>query len=573
MVAVAYGINLFVDVMQVDAAQYAAMSWEMFTTKNYLQVLCLKVPYLDKPPLLFWLNTLSFKLLGINNAAYKLSSLLFMLLGIYSTYRFARLFFSENTARLSALMLATTQAAFLITNDVRTDTLLLGAVMFSIWQLAEYFETGRPLNIFLGGVGVGLALLSKGPIGLIACGAALLPYVVIKKKINLLLNWKILLPVFIMALMLLPMCIALYQQWGGKGLKFYFWTQSFGRITGESEWNNHPDTFFLVHTTIWAFMPWSIFLFAGWFSGLYHAIKYKLQLTGSGELITLSGFTLVLIALMLSKYQLPHYIFVVYPLGAVIAANYLQKLFSVPGNGKWAVLIQAVLLLALVAISVLLQYAFKGIEPFSVALLILLYPALIFAAIKLNGPVKDLRTAYVYTSQGTANFVNSIKGKKARGLTAKAAAAFDIAGRNIVGVSAAVAIAFNVLMGAFYYTAIIKYQPENDFGRYIAQHPDKHLVLYCCTSDFALAFYARQYMPEPVWDIQHLNDTLAATKNLLVITNNDRIGDLDKGAMHYQIIEQHAAFKISGLTLPFLNPATRESVCKKMYLLEIDKPR
>ena len=214
--------------MQVDAAQYAVMSWEMLTTHSFLKLHCLGSDYLDKPPLIFWLSSLSFSVLGFNNFAYKLPSLLFALLAVFSTYRFAKMYYDEKTSRMAAVILATCQAVFLITNDVRTDTLLMGAVIFSIWQWAEFFETKKTVNILLGSMGVALALLAKGPIGLVATCVALLPHLALKGRLKNLFDWRLILATVIVALFLTPMCIGLYQQFGLKGLRFYFWSQSFG---------------------------------------------------------------------------------------------------------------------------------------------------------------------------------------------------------------------------------------------------------------------------------------------------------------------------------------------------------
>lgn len=55
------------DVIDVDAAQYAAISMEMVQTGSYLQVFERGHDYFDKPPLLFWVNAGSFVLFGLNN--------------------------------------------------------------------------------------------------------------------------------------------------------------------------------------------------------------------------------------------------------------------------------------------------------------------------------------------------------------------------------------------------------------------------------------------------------------------------------------------------------------------------
>jgi 4-amino-4-deoxy-L-arabinose transferase-like glycosyltransferase len=47
--------GLFLDVMDVDAAQYASIALEMTQNGSWLQVMHRGTDYLDKPPLLFWL--------------------------------------------------------------------------------------------------------------------------------------------------------------------------------------------------------------------------------------------------------------------------------------------------------------------------------------------------------------------------------------------------------------------------------------------------------------------------------------------------------------------------------------
>ena len=56
---------IFIDIMEIDAAQYASISQEMLQTGDYLQVHHRHADYLDKPPLLFWLTSFSFKLLMV----------------------------------------------------------------------------------------------------------------------------------------------------------------------------------------------------------------------------------------------------------------------------------------------------------------------------------------------------------------------------------------------------------------------------------------------------------------------------------------------------------------------------
>ena len=116
-------IGFGIDIMDIDAAQYASMSREMMASGHYLQLFDLGKDYLDKPPFLFWISSLSLKLFGINNFAYRLPSFLFAALAVFSTYKFSRLFYEKSTSILSAIILASCQGFILMNHDVRTDTI------------------------------------------------------------------------------------------------------------------------------------------------------------------------------------------------------------------------------------------------------------------------------------------------------------------------------------------------------------------------------------------------------------------------------------------------------------------
>src|SRR4051812_7880199 len=62
-----YLAGFWIDVMDIDAAQYASISREMSDTGNYLHVFDKGKDYLDKPPFLFWISALSMKIFGANN--------------------------------------------------------------------------------------------------------------------------------------------------------------------------------------------------------------------------------------------------------------------------------------------------------------------------------------------------------------------------------------------------------------------------------------------------------------------------------------------------------------------------
>ena len=329
VILVIYIHNLFIDIMNIDAAQYAGISLEMATSNSYLEVKAFGNDYLDKPPLLFWLSSLSIKLLGGTNFAYKLPSFLFLLASLFAVYKYAILYYSEKIAKNAALILATTQAYFLITNDVRTDSLLTSCTIISIWLFSEYFEKRKFKNFLWGSVFIGLGMLAKGPIAAIAILLPIGINLIYQQKWRDVFNFRWFLTLLIVGIVLFPMSYGLYTQFdahpekGKSGLYFYYWLQSFGRITGENVWNNGLPWHFFLGSSVWDLFPWAVPLYIALILKISAVFNSKTKMP---EITTLVGFISIFGMLSLSKYKLPHYIFVTFPFAAILLSNYLSNL-------------------------------------------------------------------------------------------------------------------------------------------------------------------------------------------------------------------------------------------------------
>ena len=257
------------------------------------------------------------------------------------------MFYNPRVAWLSALVLASCQALFLITHDVRTDTMLMGWVMLGIWQLAAWYSANNWRNLILASVAIAGGMMTKGPIALMVPVFAFLPHFILQRKFSQLLRWQYLVILFIIAILLFPMSLGLYLQYdlhpekamygqkGVSGLRFFYWTQSFGRITGESSWHENDSFFFLFQNMLWGFLPWIVFFIAGLISEIRNLFRKKFRIGGREEWISTGGFLLTYSALGMSRAQLPHYIYVVFPLASIITGKWLYRLLYTDTLKKW----------------------------------------------------------------------------------------------------------------------------------------------------------------------------------------------------------------------------------------------
>ncbi|TAF94415.1 MAG: hypothetical protein EAZ32_14645 [Cytophagia bacterium] len=529
-----------IDVMDIDAAQYANIGREMSDNNQFLEVQYRNDDYyLDKPPLLFWLSALVFKLFGASNFAYRFFPVLSTLLGMYALYRFAKLYYSEQTATVAALVMGSCQAFFLMNHDVRCDTLLTNCVTVAIWQIAAFRLHQRWTNLIVGAVFVGLAMLAKGPIGLIVVGVAFFIDFVLKRDWKALFNWKWLVAAVVVGLVLTPYCVGLYRQYGAEGLYFFFWKQSFGRITGESDWANSPGLQFQAQNFLWSFLPWVLVFVPALVAAFQVVFKQRLLLSGQQEAISLAGFVLPFAALSTAQYQLPHYTFVVFPLAALITAHYLSELI----NDKTATYAQA------------FRWVRWGLM-LTTWIMILVVTALCTWAFPLRNVV--LAGVLIFMAFLSIRLFGQARPRFSQ----------------LVFAPLVVALAANLALNSHVYPTLLTYQSGSQLGHYLAKsnidlgrfyvydaNPPENFYLF----HDALEFYTRRVAP-----VVRTPAELPQTGTYWIYTDQKGLDSIQQKARQTEVLRAYQKFHVTGLTLPFLNPATRLNETQAVFLVKVE---
>ena len=515
---------LLIDIMEIDAAQYASISQEMLQTGEYLQVHHRHADYLDKPPLLFWLTSFSFNIFGASNFSFRLPSFLFLIIGLVSTYKLSRLLYDHRTGMLAVLVLYSSQAYFLFSHDVRTDTILANVVIFAIWQLWVFIQQRKLSGLVLGGVAVGLAMLEKGPIGVMVPVLALGSQILYTRQLKVLWRWEWLLGLVVILITISPMVYGLYAQFGAHGLEFYFWTQSFGRITGQSSWEDSSTVFYFLHTFLWAFLPWMFIAYFGVGKQLVLLVKNKFNGKSPSEVITLAGFVLTFIAMSLSRYKLPHYVFVVFPLVAIITANTLYQIIDTAKNKNIFIGLQWFIWAALWAAVGLLTF---GTFPQVSWIVILVGVVFFISSFYYLAIGKELIEKLVYSALLT-----------------------------MIGV--------NFVLNTHFYPTLLTYQAGSVAGRYLAEMDEKPDVYSFKNVSHGLDYYSGAVAPNI--EIDQMSDR----SGVWVYTTEAGLKAIDEQEIKYTMKKSFKSFHVTGLTMPFLMPGTRDETLDEMYLIEIN---
>ena len=321
LTGLAYLFGLFID-LTGDSGLYAAITRQMVESGDWFNLQIHGNAYEQKPHLFFWLAGFGIQLFGNTNFAFKLFPFLYGILGIYFTYRLGKCIYSDKVGKLAALIVGTSQITFLYFFDFHMDSILQSGVVLALWQLAEYVKKRRAHNFIIAFIGVGLAMFSKGPIGAVIPFFAVFIFFIAERDFNQLFHPKWLLGIAIAFAIISPTLIHLYKNFGVEGLKFFFITNNFGRITGEYAGSN-SDPFFYLHTLLWAFLPWTFFVvysiaseIRGWFKkGNSNSWSYYLL-----------GSTLVLVlVLSIAKGKAPNYFVIAVAPISVVLAKWLSQ--------------------------------------------------------------------------------------------------------------------------------------------------------------------------------------------------------------------------------------------------------
>ncbi len=147
-----------------DEARYAEIAREMLASRNFIVPHLNYVPYIEKPPLLYWLTTISMGLMGVNEFAARFVNAFAALFGVAATCFFAARTFDARRAIVAGAVLTTSAIYALMAQVLTTDMLLTALMTVALYAFFLHWRDGGRW-CWLAYVAMGLAALTKGPVG------------------------------------------------------------------------------------------------------------------------------------------------------------------------------------------------------------------------------------------------------------------------------------------------------------------------------------------------------------------------------------------------------------------------
>jgi len=266
------------DLWSPDEPRYAQVAREMLETKEWIVPQLNGQLYREKPPLYFWLVAMvSEPFGGVTEATARFPSALAATATVVLTYFLGIMLLSKRKAFFGALILMTSAQFVWIGRLGVMDGLL---TLWTTAALATFYFAyirKRPLISIAGFVFVGLAVLSKGPVGLaiplIVMLAFLMGDIFLHKQDSpRQLGWFVLCAIVglaVVALIVGPWWEAVYERSGGRyGSLSHLLKQTQGRML--DSYSHQKPFYHYISSILWQFLPWTVF-----FPLAIHGIRKK----------------------------------------------------------------------------------------------------------------------------------------------------------------------------------------------------------------------------------------------------------------------------------------------------------
>lgn len=308
----------------VDEGMHAATAKDMVLSGDWVTPTFNGEPFFDKPILFTWLISISFVSWGFSEFAARFPAAAIGLACVLVTYLLGRRMFGSRVGFLGAVVLATSAEYLIVARTVIHDSALL---LFTTLSLYFFYsgvvdEQKRRRHFLLFYVALALAVLSKGPLGLVLPGLVIGGYLLLTRRLNLLGEMQPGWGVLIVLVIASPWYILMGLR-NPDYLSYFLIDKNLGSYaSGESQ---HPaPVYFYIPVLLGGLLPWSALLPAT----LYRSSSWLRGQRRDGVLFLSSWAGLMLLFFSLAVSKLAPYILPLFPAAALLVALLWDDLLS-----------------------------------------------------------------------------------------------------------------------------------------------------------------------------------------------------------------------------------------------------
>lgn len=304
-----YGISSYL-ITDLNEGLYAEIAREMLVTHDYIIPHLNFVPYLEKPPLFYWLIALSDKIFGVSTFATRLIPALSA--GFICSFL---MFFGNSINRskaswFAAIILSSSLGFILLAHVVIFDMLFTATLTAAILSFFLWYHTDHTRYLITAYVAVAISVMTKGLLGVIIPGGTAIIFMWLMQTPSIKLK-HFFNPIGIIAciILTLPWHIAAAVQLHGFTWNYFINNQWYRYINQRIPHDYHtgPIYYYIPRIIVYLF-PWSLFL-----PTLINKIQGKISQQDPLKVLLWTWFTFSLVIFSLSGAKTDYYMMVTTP--------------------------------------------------------------------------------------------------------------------------------------------------------------------------------------------------------------------------------------------------------------------
>jgi 4-amino-4-deoxy-L-arabinose transferase-like glycosyltransferase len=298
----------------------------MFEKNNWLVPMLNGQIYADKPVLYFWFALALSKIAGgVSEWTVRLPAALGGLGLVLAVYHFGKTFYDRQTGFIAGLVLATTSRLLWESRYLRLDTVLSFFLFVGyLFFLKALFGKGGK-GFFLGAYACfALASLTKGPIGIILPGLAVITLIAVMGRWGQIKDMRLGSGALLVAALILPWLMLLHFRGEDQWLHDFIWIHNVQNFALKPIGHIRPFYYYFVNLPP-DFLPWTLLVPGALI--FYYPWLHRLR-ANPVSLALACWFAAVFIFFTCSKSKIAYYLLPLLPSLALLTASYLKELIS-----------------------------------------------------------------------------------------------------------------------------------------------------------------------------------------------------------------------------------------------------
>ncbi len=305
-----------------DEGRYAEIPREMVVSGDWTTPRLNELKYFEKPPLQYWATAVAYEVFGEHQWTSRLWAALTGFAGLLLTFFAGVRLFGREAGLYAALLLG---GAMLYSMMAHINTLDMGVTLFIslgifAFLLAQQSAGTKNHWMLLAWVALGFSVLSKGLMGLVLPGAALVLYSMLQRDLTL---WKRMQWGYGLLLFFLVTAPWFYlvMKANPEFFHFFFIHEHFERFTTK-EHGRYQPWYYFIPILLLGMLPWTLVMFRAlvrsWQAGAGRAF--------SAERFLLIWAVFIYVFFSISKSKLPSYLLPMFPALALLMGQQLAQM-------------------------------------------------------------------------------------------------------------------------------------------------------------------------------------------------------------------------------------------------------